>query len=118
MRTKFLPLVVLAACSVPNKEPATTDAGSGTGSDDNSPLETTITDAPPEFSNDGTAIFKFSANRDDAQFQCSIDGLPSMPCTSPFSKALGDGTHSFSVRATDGDGNSDDTPAEHLWSID
>jgi hypothetical protein len=108
----------VAACSVPDKEAPTDDLGSNAGSGDTSPLETMITDAPPEFSNNGTAIFKFSANRDDAKFECSVDGMPAMPCTSPFSKKLGDGTHSFSVRATDGDGMSDDTPAEHLWSID
>lgn len=119
MRTKlFCVLAFAAACSVPDKEAPGEGSGSGTGSNDTSALETTITDAPPEFSNDGTAIFKFMANRDDAQFECSVDGMPAMPCTSPFSKKLADGTHSFSVRATDGDGMSDDTPAEHLWSID
>jgi hypothetical protein len=119
MRTQlFSVLVCVAACSVPDKEAPTDDLGSNAGSGDTSPLETMITDAPPEFSNNGTAIFKFSANRDDAKFECSVDGMPAMPCTSPFSKKLGDGTHSFSVRATDGDGMSDDTPAEHLWSID
>lgn len=119
MRTKlFCILAFAAACSVPDKEPPTDDLGSGSGSDDTSPLETMITEAPPEFSNNGTAVFKFSANRDDAKFECSVDGMPAMACTSPFSKKLTDGTHSFSVRATDGDGMSDDTPAEHLWSID
>jgi hypothetical protein len=119
MRTKLLcALAFVAACSVPDKEAPTDATGSGSGSDETSPLETMITDAPPEFSNNGTATFKFSANRDDAKFECSVDGMPSMPCTSPFSKKLADGTHSFSVRATDGDGMSDDTPAEHLWSID
>lgn len=118
MRTKVFCILLLAACSVPDKDPPGGDDGQGSGSDDNSPLETMITEAPPEFSNAGVALFTFSSNRDDAQFECSIDGMAAMPCTSPFSKALADGTHSFSVRATDGDGNSDDTPAEHLWSID
>lgn len=116
MRRLVSSLVLVAACSVPDKQPATggsPDAGTPTGDP-----ETTITAGPDEFSNSGTVTFEFESNRPDARFVCSLDGEPPAACTSPLVRNLGDGTHSFSVRAVSPTGESDDTPAEHLWSID
>ena len=109
-------LLVLAACSVPHKQ-AATDAGTDTWMP-GQPIETHITSAPAEFSNTAVATFEFESNYPAAHFECSIDSEPAAACTSPFSRTLGDGSHTFSVRASDWDGNGDDTPAEHIWTID
>jgi hypothetical protein len=119
----FLLLAGLAACQVPDKNPAGVDAGTDAFSpidappDDLAP-ETTITSAPEEFSREGTAAFEFTADEAGATFECSIDGDSPVACASPYSRSLGDGTHAFTVRAIDAAGNGDDSPAEHLWSID
>lgn len=116
MRRLALVLVALAAaCSVPDKQPLTDGGADGS---QGGPLQTTITEAPAEFSNAATAMFRFEANIATAAFLCSVDGEPALPCTSPFSRSLADGPHNFSVRAIDAEGARDDTPAEHLWSID
>jgi hypothetical protein len=99
---------------VPEKQP-TPDAGDGTV---DGPIDTRITDAPGEFSNSKVASFTFTSNKPDAMFECAVDGAIAVACTSPFTQNLGDGSHTFAVRAHDGNGNGDDTPAEHLWTID
>lgn len=109
----------LWACSVPDKQPAATDGGTDAPDQDPTGIpETTITSAPAEFSPLGTATFEFEASKPGARFECIVDGAALGACTSPFSKALPDGTHSFSVRAISASGESDASPAEHLWSID
>jgi len=117
MRIRTPLLLAVAACSVPDKQPLAGDAGVD-GSTDTAPLQTTITQAPPEFSNNSVAVFEFTSNLPTAKFDCSFDRTPAQPCTSPASQTLSDGPHAFSVRATDGNGHGDDSPAEHLWSID
>jgi hypothetical protein len=118
MRRLSIVLLVLASCSVPEKNPS----GGGDGSNDSGaptgPLETMITEAPSEFSNTALATFRFAANVETAKFECSIDGEIATACTSPFSINLSDGSHTFAVRATDGNGEEDSTPAEHVWLID
>jgi large repetitive protein len=114
-------LLAAAACSVPNKLPATTDGGAGDASGppvDTSAPDTTIDDGPADFSNSGQVTFRFSSNEPTATFQCRIDKEAQVACQSPYVRTLADGPHSFSVRAVDASGNSDDTPAERLWTID
>jgi len=113
---RALILIFGVACQVPDKR-APGDGGSD-GSNPTGPVDTTITSAPPEFSNDATASFEFKSNYPSARFECRIDGLPPAACTSPFVVPLPDGSHSFSVRALDGADRDDETPAEHLWTID
>ncbi len=112
----------LAACSVPSKQAPDSDggldAGTSDGGEDTSAPETTITASPDEFSREGSATFRFESDDASAMFECSFDTETPVACSSPYTRALGDGTHSFSVRAIDGAGNGDDTPAEYLWSID
>lgn len=118
MRTLVASLLFIAACSVSEKQPVAGDGGIDAPVDPLAPPETEITSAPPEFSNDGTAMFEFTSNNPEARFTCSVDGEPAIACTSPFSRGLPDGTHTFSVRAINANGDGDATPAEHLWSID
>jgi hypothetical protein len=112
--------LALAACSVPDKNPSTTDAGTDAPLpvDDTAVPETTIIEAPKEFSGVGSSTFKFVANYANATFECSIDDESPLPCMSPYTRVLPDGSHNFSVRAINKLGKGDDTPAEHLWMID
>jgi hypothetical protein len=118
-RLGLLVVIVVAACHVPDKQPLTGDGGPDSGSPDgpNGPVDTTITSAPPDFSNSGDARFEFSSNVASADFECSMDGDSPQKCTSPFTRTLGDGAHTFSVRAVVGD-TQDDSPAEAVWTID
>ena len=107
----------LVACSVPDKQPTAPDAGPDGGGDTTAP-ETTIIEAPDEFSRQTAATFRFESNDPNATFECAIDGGEPVACTSPFTRTLNDGTHGFVVRAIGANGQSDDSPAEHLWTID
>ena len=80
---------------------------------------TTVDSGPSGSVTDGSAAFTFSSNEPDATFECRIDDAPYAPCASPQEYAnLGDGTHTFFVRATDADGNTDPTPASRSWAVD
>ena len=119
MRHILLILLAVAACRVPDKEPLGGGGPDGGMPDGPSgPIDTMITSAPPDFSNSGVARFEFTSNLADATFRCAVDGDAPEPCTSPYTKTLADGSHSFSVRASDGNGAEDDSPAERVWTID
>src|SRR5205823_977866 len=52
-------------------------------------------------------------------FECALDSAAFAACSSPVSySGLGDGPHSFRVRARDPAGNLDPTPTERSWTID
>ena len=108
-------LCALVACSVPDKHPPQEDSGTDTTPD---AIDTTITQAPGEFSNIAVAAFAFESNVATAHFECRVDETPAVACVSPFAAPLTDGVHTFMVRAIDPAGVSDDSPAEHAWMID
>jgi hypothetical protein len=84
---------------------------------DNTPPDTLLTSTPPGVGPD-SATFEFAASEPGASFECSLDGSPFAPCTSPKSySGLAPGTHAFSVRAVDSLGNVDATPASYSWSV-
>jgi hypothetical protein len=69
----------------------------------------------------GSTSLKFTFEGTDFQdvtFECSLDGAPFSPCSSPhmFSNLTG-GAHVFQVRATDSSENTDDTPAIFSWTV-
>ncbi|GAB4216022.1 MAG: hypothetical protein OHK0022_56640 [Roseiflexaceae bacterium] len=85
---------------------------------------TTITSQPAAVTTSATATFSFTGS-DDATpvgsltFECSLDGAAFTPCTSPQTYTnLAPGSHLFQVRARDGDGRVDATPASATWTID
>ncbi|MFP2930260.1 Ig-like domain-containing protein [Pyxidicoccus sp. 3LG] len=81
--------------------------------------ETEITATPPGSSNTTTATFSFRSNEEGAGFECRMDGSAFAPCVSPATfGALGEGTHTFQVRARDAAGNLDSSPVSHAWLVD
>ena len=80
--------------------------------------ETTIA-GPASPSASRIATLTFAADDPDATFECSLDGAPFTPCASPVEySGLPDGEHELRVRATDGFGNVEPTPASHVWAVD
>ncbi|SDU85946.1 right-handed parallel beta-helix repeat-containing protein [Jiangella alkaliphila] len=80
--------------------------------------ETTIDSGPDAMTVSTTAVFTFSSNEEGVTFQCKLDGLPYVACTSPATyTGLSVGAHTLLVRATDGEGNVDATPAEFDWTV-
>ena len=86
--------------------------------------ETTITSGPAEGSTtaDRTPTFGFSSNEASSTFECRIDGAAFAPCSGPgathTTASLGDGQHTLRVRAKDGAGNIDSTPAVRTFKVD
>jgi hypothetical protein len=84
--------------------------------------DTTIDAAPSNPSNSSSASFAFSGTDGGtgvASFECKLDGGTFAACTSPQNHTgLGDGSHTFQVRAVDGAGHVDPTPASYTWMID
>lgn len=79
--------------------------------------DTTITSGPPSSTASPDANFEFTAT-EPASFECDLDGGGFTACVSPRSyPGLADGTHTFSVRASDFGGNVDATPATYTWTI-
>ena len=80
--------------------------------------DTTVTDGPDALTNVSDASFSFTSTEAGSSFACSLDGATTV-CTSPVSYAsLADGTHVFSVTATDSAGNVGASPAQWAWTID
>jgi len=81
---------------------------------------TTIDSAPSDPTNDTSPTFTFSASETGSTFECELDAGGFQACTSPTTYAgpLGDGPHTFRVRATDPPGNTDATPATFTWTVD
>ncbi|MEA2492187.1 MAG: large repetitive protein, partial [Thermoleophilaceae bacterium] len=85
---------------------------------DSTPPETTIVSGPADSTTSPDATLEFSSSEPSSTFACSLDGGASMGCTSPQSYVgLAPGQHTFAVTATDGNGNTDSTPATRSWTI-
>jgi hypothetical protein len=68
--------------------------------------------------NDTTPTFSFSSEA-GATFQCRVDTAAFATCTSPRTvPALTQGSHTFAVRAVDGVGNIDGSPATQTFVVD
>jgi Invasin, domain 3 len=67
----------------------------------------TITKKPASRTRDRTPTFRFTSSSSGSTFKCKVDTRPFQRCSSPTTlPRLGLGVHTFSVRATDGGGNS------------
>lgn len=91
--------------------------GSGGGEGGSSPgsanvPQTILRHRPPERTGDRTPTFRFVGDEAGVSFECKLDGNGFRACRSPFTtKTLSFGTHRFRVRARDGEGKVDPTPA-------
>jgi hypothetical protein len=81
--------------------------------------DTMLLGGPPAADNSVMAQFRFKSNEMNVAFECSLDNGGYLPCASNDSFGpVGDGAHSFAVRATDRAGNADASPAIYAWSVD
>ena len=81
--------------------------------------ETSIASRPPDVVTNGSASFGLSANESGVAYECSLDDGAYAACTSPAEySGLGNGDHTFRVRATDAVGNVDQSPAAASWTVD
>jgi large repetitive protein len=81
--------------------------------------DTSITAKPRDPINSPDAVFEFSSSDAGVEFECSLDSGPFATCPSPKVYAgLAQGRHTFRVRARDGSGNVDLTPATYEWTVD
>jgi hypothetical protein len=86
---------------------------------DTSIPQTTIDSGPSGTTNDPTPTFAFSSTKAGSSFECRVDSGSYAVCGSPQTTArLADGSHTFSVRATDPAGNPDPTPARRSFTVD
>jgi hypothetical protein len=79
----------------------------------------TITDSPASPTNQTSASFSFTDTQSGVTFECALDGAAYAACTSPktYAGPLSAGSHSFAVRAKDGNGIYSTSTAT-TWTID
>ncbi len=86
---------------------------------DTTPPDTSISSGPSGTTASTSASFAFSSTEPGSSFECKLDSGAFAACSSPKAySGLGEGAHSFSVRATDTSGNTDPSPATQSWSVD
>jgi len=79
---------------------------------------TVITTTPPASSTSGSANFTFTSTEVGSTFACGLDAGGTTSCESPKTfSGLGDGSHTFRVKAVDAAGNVDTSPATYSWQI-
>ena len=80
--------------------------------------QTSITSAPDRITEATSASFGFRSDERRSTFECRVDGTDWRACSSPteFTEVPA-GNHSFSVRARDGSGNVEGSPATHDWTV-
>jgi len=80
--------------------------------------DTTISSGPANPSSDNTATFVFAGSASAVAFDCQLDDGVYTPCASPIGYSdLSKGNHTFRVRAIDGRGLADLSPAEQSWTV-
>jgi hypothetical protein len=89
------------------------------GAPDTTPPQTQIESAPPNPSTSSTAAFTYSADEPETTFECVLDGGGFAPCPAAgiAYTGLGNGPHSFQVRAIDPSSNVDPSPAGYSFDV-
>jgi hypothetical protein len=80
-----------------------------------------FTDSPSELSNDSVAYFEWDTAGPVDGVECRLDGEDWRDCGdtgSTYLEDLYDGEHTFELRAYDGDGVRQTTPASFTWTVD
>jgi len=94
------------------------DPEGGGGGADAGPPETTITKSPKGNVEPKKAVFKFKSSEAGSSFECGLDKEDFNECESPYrAKKVKKGRHKFQVRAIDGDGLIDETPAKAKFAV-
>lgn len=83
---------------------------------DVTPPDTTVASGPPSPNRLGLTAFDFSSNEGGVTYECSLDGAAFTGCSDPFKKWIDSGSHTLKVRARDGAGNVDGSPASYSWT--
>jgi hypothetical protein len=97
---------------------ASTVASSTFTMDRTAPPVPTITANPTNPSNSSSPSFSFTDGESGVTFQCQLDSGGFSACTNPKSyTSVGDGSHTFSVKARDGVGN-ESAPTSYTWTVD
>lgn len=82
-------------------------------------LDTSLTSTPALITNGKNDTFGFSSNNNRASYECRLDESSFFSCSNPLTlNGLADGSHNLQVRAVDGAGNIDLTPASYIWTVD
>jgi plastocyanin len=81
--------------------------------------QTTIKGKPADPSSSTTAEFTYESNEAGSTFECKMDGesFTACPSTGKTYTGLGEGPHTFQVRATDSSLNTDESPASYSFSV-
>jgi hypothetical protein len=94
--------------------------GNGTVRDeiyvDTTPPDTSI--EGPALTRDSSPTFRLGATEEPVRFSCKLDKGSFERCGSPYTRRVRDGAHRLEVRATDKAGNTDPTPAVHVFEVD
>ncbi len=81
--------------------------------------DTTITSGPTGTVSSASATFAFTATEANSTFKCKLDTEAEASCTSTKTySGLAQGSHTFSVYATDPAGNPDTSRASRTWTVD
>jgi len=78
-----------------------------------------ITGGPTQgsFTKDSTPTFSFASNEAGSTFVCRYDSSPFATCSSPYTRSLTNGAHTFSVKAIDAPGN-ESTIVSRSFTVD
>jgi large repetitive protein len=99
-------------------DPATVAAHYALGADTRPPA-TSLAAGPTALTSARQATFAFGAAKPSVTFECRVDGGAWAACASPATyPGIGDGAHTFSVRARDRYGIVDPAPPVRAWTVD
>jgi hypothetical protein len=73
---------------------------------------------PPQRTNTRMATFNLRSSQANSTFRCSVDGTPFATCPTPHNVTVGEGQHTFEVKAVNSEGTEDPTPARFTWLVD
>jgi hypothetical protein len=78
-----------------------------------------ITGGPKQgsFTKDSTPTYLFASNEAGSTFVCRYDSSPFTACSSPYTRSLPNGAHTFSVKAIDAPGN-ESTAVSRSFTVD
>ncbi len=80
---------------------------------------TSFLSTPSDPSANTTPTFGLGSTESPSTFECDLDGGGWASCAAPYTTpALGDGSHTLKLRATDAAGNQDATEASYTWLVD